>query len=630
MRKIFEPVVILMNHLKYPQKFALIAFLFSLPVLLFLYLLISEINNDVSLAKKEQIGLEFEQAVMRFSQDVQQHRALASAVIEGGDSFRKKLLDIQFRVESDIKLIDALDNKHGETIAIATEWAPLKEKWDAVRSGVSGTPSAKENFDMHTALITDTLSFMVSIADRSTLTLDSEIGGFYLADTAINKLPMNAEYTGLIRGLGMNAIILPGEITTGEKTHLIVLSGLVESTMKKININMEKVFRTDLGLKQQIQSHLLDSNASIRSALNMLEEHVVNPAEVGISPGDFFDAFTKAGNSINALHTTVTSSLEEVLQNRLEGLTRERTFIGYFAVLILLMMSYLFIGNYLSVMESLTSLIRASKQMGSGDLQAKVSLKAKDEMEMLANSFNDMAGRLATAMDELKRSNEELEHFAYSASHDLRSPLLVIGSNLKLYQRRYQGKLDTEADRFISEAIKNVLRMEKLISGILTYARVGSQGKPFEEVDCSEALSTALNNLKLEVEKCGAEITHDRLPTVAADLVQIIQLFQNLIGNAIKFSENETPHIHVSAAEKGKDWVFSIRDNGIGIPAEEIKKVFDLFHRYHGENYHGTGIGLATCKKIVERHGGTIWVESELGKGSVFYFSIPASKTKKR
>jgi light-regulated signal transduction histidine kinase (bacteriophytochrome) len=267
--------------------------------------------------------------------------------------------------------------------------------------------------------------------------------------------------------------------------------------------------------------------------------------------------------------------------------------------------------------------------MGSGDLQAKVSLKAKDEMDMLANSFNDMAGRLATAMDELKRSNEELEQFAYSASHDLKSPLLVIGSNLKLYQRRYQGKLDTEADRFISEAIKNVLRMEKLISGILTYARVGSQGKPFEKVDCSEALSTAHNNLNLEVEKCGAEITHDQLPTVEADLVQIIQLFQNLIGNAIKFMEKENPHIHVSAVEKGKDWVFSIRDNGIGIPAEEIEKVFDIFHRYHGERYQGTGIGLATCKKIVERHGGTIWVESELGKGSVFYFSIPARKAKK-
>jgi signal transduction histidine kinase len=628
MRKIFEPVVLLMNRLRYPQKFALIAFLFSLPVLFFLYLLISEINNDVSIAKKERLGLEFEHAVMRFFQDVQQHRVLAGAVFEGGDSFRAKLLDIQSRIESDIRAIDALDKEHGKKITISAEWVAMKEKWDAVRSLASGIPNTKESFDMHTSLINDALSFMVSIADMSNLTLDREIGGFYLADTAINKLPVNAEYTGLIRGLGMSAIMLPGEITTAEKTHLIVLSGLVKSAVEKINDNMEKVFKTDPALKQKIQMHLQNSNDSISSALKILEGRVINPAEVGIRPEEYFDAFTRAGNAINAFHTTVTSSLEEVLQNRIESLTRKRTFIGYFAALMLLIMSYLFAGNYLSVMDSLSSLIRASQQMGSGDLQAKVSLKATDEMRMLANSFNDMAGRLATAMEELKRSNEELEHFAYSASHDLKAPLLAVGSNLKLYERRYKGKLDAEADRFISDAIKSSIRMEKLISAILAYARVGSQGKPFEEVDCSKSLSAAIKNLKVDVEASGAEIIHDSLPMVTADPVQIIQLFQNLIGNAIKFRGKEKPLIKVSAAGTGKDWVFSIRDNGIGIPAEEIGKVFDIFHRYRSESYQGTGIGLATCKKIVERHSGRIWVESEPGKGSVFYFSVPAGKAK--
>lgn len=614
-----------MNRLRYPQKFALMAFLFSLPVLLFLYLLIGEINKDVSLAKKERLGLEFEQAAMRFFQDVQQHRGLASAVIEGGVSFRGKLLDMQSRIESDIKAVDALDKEHGKRIPISAEWRPIKEKWDTIRTRVSGMRIVKESFDMHTSLINDTLSFMTVIADISNLTPDREIGSFYLADTAINKLPVTAEYTGLIRGLGISAIMLPGEITTGEKIHLIVLSGMVESAVEKINGNLEKAFKTDPGLKQKIQTHLLNNNASIRSALKILEGRVINPAKVSIMPWEYFDAFNRAGNSINALHTAVTSALEEILQNRIEGLSRKRSFIGYFAAVIFLMMAYLFAGNYLSVMDSLLSLMRFSKQVGSGDLQSKVSLKTKDEMHMLANSFNDMAGRLAATMEELKRSNEELERFAYMASHDLKSPLLAVGSNLKLYERRYKGKLDAEADLFISDAIKSALRMEKLISEILAYARVGTQGKPFQEVDFSEALSAALENLKVDAEEGGAEITRDSLPTLTADLVQIIQLFQNLIGNAIKFRGEEAPRIHISAVEKGKDWVFSIRDNGIGIPAEEINKVFDIFHRYHGESYPGTGIGLATCKKIVERHGGSIWVESDPGKGSVFYFSVPAA-----
>lgn len=234
--------------------------------------------------------------------------------------------------------------------------------------------------------------------------------------------------------------------------------------------------------------------------------------------------------------------------------------------------------------------------------------------------------KLKKLAHELVRSNTELEHFAYLASHDLKSPILTIGSVLRLFQRRYQGKLDTEADQFISDAIKSAIRMENLISDILAYSCAGTQGKTFELTDCSEALDISLANLKDAVESTEAEIMRDTLPKVMAESIQMVQLFQNLIGNAIKLHGEERPRIHISAKQKGKEWVFSFRDNGIGIAREHTKKIFEIFQRLHGDKYPGSGIGLAICKKIVERHGGRIWVESEIGKGSTFYFTIPVMK----
>jgi light-regulated signal transduction histidine kinase (bacteriophytochrome) len=187
--------------------------------------------------------------------------------------------------------------------------------------------------------------------------------------------------------------------------------------------------------------------------------------------------------------------------------------------------------------------------------------------------------KLKQLAEELARSNVELEHFASLASHDLKSPILAIGTVLRLFQRRYTGKLDTEADQFISDARKSALRMEKLISDILAYSRAGSQGKTFGPTDCSEALDISLANLNEAVESSKAEIIRDPLPKVIADPIQMVQLFQNLIGNAIKSHGEERPRIHISAKQMEKEWVFSVRDNGIGIPREQTEKIFEIFQR---------------------------------------------------
>ncbi len=232
---------------------------------------------------------------------------------------------------------------------------------------------------------------------------------------------------------------------------------------------------------------------------------------------------------------------------------------------------------------------------------------------------------LARQARELTRSNEELQHFAYVASHDLQEPLRMVKSYLQLLERRYQGQLDEDADEFIAFAVDGAERMRILINDLLQYSRVATHGKPFAPTDCATVLDHALANLKVAIEESGAVVTHDSLPTVLADDVQLTQLLQNLIGNAIKFRKQETPpKAHVGVARKGGEWLFSVQDNGMGIEPQYFDRIFQIFQRLHSpDEYPGTGIGLAICKKIVERHGGRIWVESQPGQGSTFYFTIP-------
>jgi PAS domain S-box-containing protein len=253
--------------------------------------------------------------------------------------------------------------------------------------------------------------------------------------------------------------------------------------------------------------------------------------------------------------------------------------------------------------------------------------------QLFAGWFRDIAERrrveekLAGTLAELERSNQDLEQFAHTVSHDLQEPLRTISGFLNLVRRRYRGRLDEEADRFINFAVEGAERLDRMIIDLLEYSRVQQQELALQPVDLYDIWMAAVHNLHQLIEETGAHITHDRFPRVNGDHGLLMRLFQNLLVNAIKFRGHRPPAIHIGVYPQGDKWLLGVQDNGIGIAPEHLGRIFQVFTRLHSRReYPGTGIGLAICRKIVERHGGRIWVESMPGQGSTFFFTLPAAR----
>jgi len=297
------------------------------------------------------------------------------------------------------------------------------------------------------------------------------------------------------------------------------------------------------------------------------------------------------------------------------------------------------------IVSPIRRLILLTRRVSSGDLRARAEIHGSGELHALGESLNEMAealdlrghqrdeaesrlldanARLHRTVADLKRSNTDLEQFAYVASHDLQEPLRMVSSYTQLLAQRYQDQLDSDANDFIGFAVDGAHRMQALINDLLDFSRVGTTGVPFARVDMAQVVERVKTDLKFRLEETGAVLTHDTLPGVQGDEIQIQQLLQNLVSNALKFRSDAPPRIHIAAEENEGSWRFSVRDNGIGVPTEHRDRVFVIFQRLHGrERYAGNGIGLSISKRIVERHGGTIWVESHPAGGSVFCFTLP-------
>jgi len=308
----------------------------------------------------------------------------------------------------------------------------------------------------------------------------------------------------------------------------------------------------------------------------------------------------------------------------------------------------LFVVAWGRMLVPLVRLQKGTRAIAEGKLDYRVGIASRDEIGELAASFNTMAERLKYSYsalgrsrdeleikvrertaelqrtaEELHRSNIELQQFAYVASHDLQEPLRSISSFLQLTEKRYGDRLGNEGKEFIGISVAAANRLQETIRGLLDYSRVQSLGSPFAKVQAEAVVNEAVNNLHTAIEESGARVTTGGLPLIYADNRQLVRLFQNLIANSLKFRGVQPPEIKITAEKRQGEWYFCVKDNGIGIDPKYNERIFQIFQRLHPRSVPGIGIGLAVCRRIVERHGGRIWIESEIGKGAAFWFTIP-------
>jgi PAS domain S-box-containing protein len=275
-----------------------------------------------------------------------------------------------------------------------------------------------------------------------------------------------------------------------------------------------------------------------------------------------------------------------------------------------------------------TSILQLVAVRAAGELERRQAeemvRQARDNLEKTNSQLQVEIAHRKQISDDLARSNKDLEQFAYVASHDLQEPLRAVSGFVDILKLQMEGSLDAKKTEYMNHVVDGVSRMRSLINGLLEYSRVSTLGKPPELTDCKAAMERAILNLQVGIRESGAKVTAGPLPKVCVDSVQLVQLLQNLIGNAIKFRGEPAPDVHISASHQDNEWLFAVTDNGIGIEPQYAQRIFLIFQRLHSRSkYQGTGIGLAICRKIIERHGGKIWVESNPGSGSTFYFTVP-------
>ena len=279
------------------------------------------------------------------------------------------------------------------------------------------------------------------------------------------------------------------------------------------------------------------------------------------------------------------------------------------------------VNNHLFELDGKIIALAISRDITERKKAEKELKKSNDNLEL---KVRERTNQLEKVITELKNSNEELEQFAHVTSHDLREPLRMIISFLQLLEKRYTDQLDDDAHEFIEFAVDGAKRLDNMINDLLEYSQVKSMVREFEQVDTEKVLDNTLLNLKVPIDENNAIITHDPLPQIVGDKEMLMQLFQNLISNSIKYRSDKSPQIHISVVKEGNQYCFSVEDNGIGINSNQLGRIFTIFQRLHtSEEYEGTGIGLAIAQKIVHQFGGHIWAESEKDKGSIFYFTIP-------
>ncbi len=637
MNALFAPAIALMNRLKYPAKFSLIGLLLLLPLAFALNQYLNQINKDIDFAHKEQVGLEYNEPVLRILQNIQQHAALVTIFLSGQTDYQDEIDAKQAEIDLDIQAIDKVDARLGKTLGATEHWKEVKDSWSRLKVNFYDL-SPERSIDGHDTLVDEILDLITVVGNNSNLILDPRIESYYLMDTLVIRLPMQTQFLSQIRNYSL-MITTKGEITPAEQTRLEIFSGLVESNWEGNLKGFNYVFGADSDVASALEDDVERHNNVTKQYLQTVNGvflRVVRESStpVTVNSGRFYEISTEAIDDNFSFYIQVSPELDALLQERIDEYAMRRNAVIMAALVGLAITVYLFIGFYLAVKKTITALDYTSKRMVSGDTSDSFKLDNRDELAQVAISFNNIATELMLTRDRALEANRAKSTFLANMSHELRTPLnAILGYTGLMLASKYGPVTEQQQDR-MQRVIDNGQHLLGLINDVLDLSKIeaGKMELYLETFSVTELLETVANTGRPLIEKNNniLEVVQysTNLGAMHADLTKVRQVLSNLLSNAAKFTQNGK--VTLSAASRYTNsmeyLVFQVEDTGIGIAPNQIDNVFKEFTQADSSTtrkYGGTGLGLAICRYFSLMMGGDVKVESELGKGSTFTVTIP-------
>ncbi len=632
MKKFFSPATTVMGRLKYPQKFMLVGLLMLIPLLLAMTQFLSKINEDIDFAAKERIGLIYNEPLLALLQHVQRHAAFTVDVLAADPRFTAEL-DAEARaIDAVIAQLDVIDAKYGRTLEASEAWKGVKEIWGAVPR-VPTRVRASDYIDAHLELTHAILRLITISGNNSNLILDPDIDSYYLMDTAITKLPLALDYMSQIRSYALG-VIAAGGANPEAQARLTILSGQVRATIESNLQGYGYAFEVNPGLQDVLQEYIDSYVNRSEQFLNAVSSGVLlGQTDEPVTLDGFYRAATSAIDEGFGLYDRVSLALDDLLQIRIQGFETRRMVVLVVTFLALAATVYLFIGFYVSVIETIHKLDEASQRMVRGDMHWSFSPNSRDELAQVAMAFNNVASELMVARDQALESNRAKSAFLANMSHELRTPLNAIIGYSELIEEEMRDEGNNTYIGDLTKIQQAATHLLTLINDILDLSKIeaGKMELFVETFSIPHMVQDIRTTIMPLIEKNGnrLEITlQEGIPEMHSDLTKTRQVLLNLLSNASKFTVKGLIQLTVTTSrEQDQEWVnFTITDSGIGMTPEQLIKLFKDFTQADStttRKYGGTGLGLSISRRFAQMMGGDITVTSQINVGSSFTLKLP-------